>query len=388
MSDTSLASVYYKEEVTWGTTPAGPPKLTELRITGESLGKQTQNVRSASIRSTADDSDVVRTQTSASGDINTEVAFGANDPFLSSCLRSADFAAETSVTGVTISAAAADNSYNDSANGFTNFAVGQWIKVSGFVAANNNGWSLVTTKTNGKLIVTNVTLTVEAVGPSVTIKTSFITNGVTKRSFVLEKKLLTSAATRYHLLNGMRVGSTALQVQPGQIATQSFSFTGKSLLAGAATAGDGSPTAANSNSVMNAIDNVSILREGGTPTPAFSVTNFQLNINSNLRENQAIGSGTPIAVGIGTIEVSGSMEIYFDNDTWFSKYLDWTTSDLAVLLTTSGTGTYVYYLPSIKYTAGEVMISGKDGDLMAKLSFQGFRNSTYGYTVGISRVAG
>jgi hypothetical protein len=379
--DSSLASLYFLEEVTWGEIPA--IALQTMRFTSESLGQQTQTVRSAEIVPTGDDSDIVRTSISASGDVNGEFSYATYDKFLSAGLRTADFPTQDSVAGTTISAASADNSYNDSANGFAVFEVGQYVKVSGFATAANNGWARIVSVAAGKIVVTGLTLVVEAVGPSVTIKSSFIKNGVTKRSFAWEKKMTTA---EFLAFTGMRLGQFQIQVTPGQINTIGMSFTGKKCIPAAASIGTGAATAANTNSVLNAIDHVQVLREGATPLPTFSATSLQLTVNAGTREQEAIANLGLVGVGIGTIGVEGSLEMYFETRAMYEKYTNFTTSGLAFRLYGSA-GEYVFDLPSIKYTSAEVVIQGKDGDLMARLGFQAFRDATLGFTVGISRAA-
>lgn len=77
------------------------------------------------------------------------------------------------VTGVTISAAAGDNSFNDSASGFPALLqAGDTVVTSGFVTAANNGTFTVTgTPTRAKIPVT-ATLVTEAAAPTVTVTVS------------------------------------------------------------------------------------------------------------------------------------------------------------------------------------------------------------------------
>jgi len=79
-------------------------------------------------------------------------------------------------TAVTLSATAADKSFNDSGNGLltAGFLVGQIITTSGFVAGANNSKFKIATAAAGKITVTDVnggavTLVDGAAGPSVTI---------------------------------------------------------------------------------------------------------------------------------------------------------------------------------------------------------------------------
>ena len=78
-----------------------------------------------------------------------------------------DWSTAVSVSASTISAAAGDNSFNDSGSGFstTNLLPGMWIRVGGFVAtANNRLWRIVSVTTS-KIADSNVTAA--KLGPNV-----------------------------------------------------------------------------------------------------------------------------------------------------------------------------------------------------------------------------
>jgi hypothetical protein len=72
----------------------------------------------------------------------------------------------------TISAAAADNSINDSAAAFPAFAVGDRISVTGFTGAGTtaNAVATVVSRTASKIVLSGVTLVNDAAGETVTVK--------------------------------------------------------------------------------------------------------------------------------------------------------------------------------------------------------------------------
>src|SRR5574343_248061 len=86
----------------------------------------------------------------------------------------AQVSSSATITASTISAAASDNSLNDSGNGFltAGFAAGQSIRVRGFTgnAGNNVDHAVIQTATAGKLVLTGATLVDDAAGESVTVK--------------------------------------------------------------------------------------------------------------------------------------------------------------------------------------------------------------------------
>lgn len=74
------------------------------------------------------------------------------------------------VLAATISAAAADNSFNDSGSGFpSNLVAGDVVEVSGFATPANNGRFLVVSATTAKIVISG-TLTLEAATPGVMVK--------------------------------------------------------------------------------------------------------------------------------------------------------------------------------------------------------------------------
>ena len=83
----------------------------------------------------------------------------------------------TSYSATTISAAAADNSINDSANNFPLYANGTLLTISGFTGTPaNNGTVTVTSSTASKIVVTGITFVNDAAGETVTIAAAGFTD--------------------------------------------------------------------------------------------------------------------------------------------------------------------------------------------------------------------
>lgn len=107
--------------------------------------------------------------------------------------------ATVTITAATISAAASDNSFNDSGAGFlaAGFAPGMGVESSGFTgsAGNNSDECVIVSVTAGKMVVSGVTLVDDAAGESVSI-----TQLVTRRSTAQEiADLVTGFATEAYV---------------------------------------------------------------------------------------------------------------------------------------------------------------------------------------------
>lgn len=382
MSNSSRTQVRILEEVTWGVTPAAA--MTNINVTSESLGQNTNQVISEYIRSDRQNADVARASITAGGDVGIELQYGGYDNLLEGALMS-DWANAVNISGTTFDAASGDNSFNDSATGFVSGGItqGMWIKVAGFTTAANNGYFKVESVTAGKIIVSGGTLTTEASGDSVTIKNSgFLKNGITSKSFTVEKEF--SDITQFVSFTGMRVGTFAMTIAPGSIISGSFGFQGKEAAVAGTTVGTGSPTAASTNSVMNAVDHVSNVREGGAAA-TFDITSLSLNLDNALRDQPAVGSVANIGIGEGTVNVTGNLEIYFADDAEYAKHLNDTESSLSFITTDSAGNAYVWDIPRLKYGAGNPQAGGKDQDVLVSLDFTAFRDATDGNTITITR---
>jgi len=380
-SDSSLAVVGLVEESSWGTTPSSA--LTLLRITGESLGQQVSTTQSNEINQTRSISDVIRTAVQANGGVNTELSYGNTDALMEGALGS-DWAAPLSVSASTISAAQSDNSLNGSATTeFTNVVVGQWVKVAGFTTPGNNGFAKVVSKTNAKIVLSGLTLTDEAEGDAVTVTSGgYLRNGTTKKSYTLEKSF--TDVTQFIAFTGMRVDTMELSVGTGNVLTANFTFMGKEGAIAQATVGSGAATPAPTNPVLNAIDNVADFTYGGTSQP-FDMTAFTMQVQNNLRSQPAIGSVTPIGVGVGTCTVSGTMNVYFADEDVYEDFVNYATTSLSFRLVDTSGNACIVTMPSFKVTSAQVNAEGLNRDVMAAVSFSAFQSATAGCTIQVDR---
>jgi hypothetical protein len=381
MSNSNRTQVRALKEVTWGTTPAAA--MTNLNVTSESLGQNTDVVNSQFIRSDTNLAGVVRTAISAGGSLGVELQYGGYDELFEGALRSA-WSTALNFSGTTITVAAADNSYTGSGGTeFTNAVVGQWVKVTGFTTAGNNGYAKVLTKTNAKITVSGLTLTNEASGDSVTIKGALLKNSSTDVSFTLEKEF--ADVTEFVAFTGMRVGSASLTIAPGSIITGEFAFQGKSAAATGATVGTGAANAAATTSSMNSVDNVERVFIDGVAS-TLDITEISLNINTNPRVQNAVGNLAAIGIGTGSIEVTGTLASYFESRAFYEKYLNFTAVSLAVVVEDGAGNAYVIDMPTVNFSAGNPQAGGINQDVLLPLNFSATLNASYGGTIGISRI--
>lgn len=400
MSDSSSVQLFFVEESQWGVTPDNSPDvINEFRFTNESLTQNTQTATSEEIRSDRQVSDIIRTQIGAGGDVGIELSYGSHDALLAGALYD-DFSTEVNETGLSIDIvipSPEDNTATLIVSGgspdpLRNVVVGQFIQLGGSAASpTNDGYYKVTAKGTGvsphTLTITPAPSSAETINPA-TLKGTFIQNGVTRKSFTIEKLFSDLSPLEYQLFTGMRIGSMDLTITPGAIISGSLSFQGKQLTASSTSVAAGGTQAVSTNDVMNAVDNITDILVDGVPVSdqAACFTNVQFEVNNNLRDQPCIGSLALGGIGIGRTNVSGTIEAYFRDRALFEKYLNFNTVAVSFRATLGG-NSYLFDFPAVKFTSGQVVAGGNDQDVLTSLNFEAKRDATSGFMVAINRFA-
>lgn len=365
----------FVEETVWGTTPSGPPKLKDLRFTGESLKKNVATAESAEIRTDRQTTDLIRTSIGADGEINGEISYGAYDDFFEGALMGADWSSASAVASADtdVSASSVDNSFNRVADWDTNPSVGQWLKSSGFANAANNGIFKVVSVTSKKIVVSGGTLTTEAATPAVTIsRGAEIKNGTTVRSYSIEKAF-NDIATAFAAYTGMTIQQFGVDVKVGGISTCKFSFLGKDETTKAATIGDSANTAAPTNDVMNSIDHVYAVLENQA---SMDIMALAMTGQNNFRALEKVGALGAFAMGVGSLKISGTLQAYMANQTLIEKFRAGTATTLALVLRDASLNIYVLDFPRVKFSTGQTIAGGKDQDMIVDLGWSAIMHAT------------
>ena len=383
MSDANRIRMSYIEEVTFGTTPAGA--LQELRLTGETFTQNTTTVTSGEIRSDRQVSAVKRTDISAVGSINIELSYNAYDDLLEAGLLSSDWAALITDTQITFSMTNSDNSINDSGSGFVTKSYDQysWVLISGFTTAANNGFFKLGTVTAGKMILSGGTVTDEVAGDSVTIlQGAEITNGTEARFFSIEREYQ-DLATTFAAFRGVMWDQFSLAVNAGQLITGSLSAIGKAETSETATIGT-SYTAATTKDIMSAVDDVFAILENAT---SFDATSFTLQLSNNLAARSIIGTLGAVSIRTGSIEVTGTLQAYFDatNKAQYAKYLDQTETSLTLQLKDQDDNYYLIDLPRVRLTTGGRPAGSLNSDCMLDLNYSAYMHASELKTIRIQK---
>ena len=405
MSDSSSVQLYFVEETAWGEIPVSggspeAPNLSEFRFTNDSLTQETESAVSEEIRSDRQVSDIIRTAVSAGGDVGVELSFGSHDPLMAGALYD-NFSTEvneTAVTGNFSATSPGPGSLDLSAVSpipawINNVVAGQFLRITGSAnSPTNDGFYKVSSVdlTNGIIFFTTAPPSNEVAG-SFNIRGQFIRNSVTRKSFTLEKwysdvVVDTDSPETGVFLNftGMRVGTMNLTIAPGAIINGSFSFQGKQTNSAGATIGDGAPTAVSTADVLNAVDNITDILINGVEDPDCSFTNVDFTVENNLRAQPCIGQLANSGIGLGRTNVTGTIEAYLLNRSFFEQYLNFDTVSLSFRAVLDG-DSYIFDFPSIKFVTGAADTPGNDEDVFVNVEFNAKRDPSSDFMVAINR---
>lgn len=383
MSSADLVKHKYIEEVTLGTTPAAALRL--LNVVSSSIDGQIGTTVSNQISAARVETDLIRTEGSTSGDLGIEWSYGAYNDFIEGAVGS-DWNTAFTLTATDISASTADDSFNSVAAAFNTSTIlpGYWIKVSGFANAANNGIFKVVSVTTAKIVVA-ANLVTEAAGPSVTVKGQSIRNGVTRKSYTIEREF-SDLSNTFVSHTGMVPNTMNLAASVGSIVTGSFGFNGMTTTYATSTVGTGADLSAVSNDVFDPVDSMGDVVIDGTVF-AGCVRSIDLTTTNNTRNTQCLGSLYPTSITLGTLGVTGNIEIYFNNYTMIEKFLNGTSISLSYSFSDSAGNYLVVDMPNVKFNTGTLTGISKNSDVMTSLSFTALYDATAGYAIQFSSLA-
>lgn len=208
-------------------------------------------------------------------------------------------------------------------------------------------------------------------------------NGITPKSFTIEKTFETGATDQFHRYRGCMANTFSLNCRAGEIVTGSIGFLAKDMVSAQAAIAGATYADPNTNPVINAANHFADLAITGVTSP--QITSLSLSVTNNLRQQPVIGSIFSKGVGAGRFVVTGEIEAYFENQALFEAYLNDQYKDLTFKLGGVSALNYVFLLPKIKLSGGEVVAGGNDQDVMGRFQFQALYDATEGSTLKITR---
>jgi hypothetical protein len=402
-ASSAYGQLRYISESSYGVIP-GAGNGVNLRMTGPTMKAAVATTKSNEIRPDRLSTGLTRTDLNIDGGFNFELSGKEYDPFLEGIIGG-NFAhygtagIGTTFTATTLAGSITAGVAPTTTSAFTNIGLGSWIKVIppvGAAAAVKDYFADKWFKTHAVTAATTTAITLDASTPiaapgivtgiaGYSISQSVVSNGAVVKSFDLEYAL--TDVTQFLTFTGMRANSLELSLEVGSIITGSFGFIGAGHTIQGTTLLPGSPVASQSLEVMNAVADVGLIYENGTNLLGATsfIKSVKFNVSNNLRGQKAVGVYGNAGIGSGELEIGGSLEVYFQDATYYSKWLAGTTTSLALGVADAAGNGYLIEMDKVQFKDGGMNAGGRNDDVMLSLPFSAFYNQTTGRGLRITR---
>lgn len=249
-------------------------------------------------------------------------------------------------------------------------------------SASKSGVFTIDTVVDNDTFTTTEPLTADANGGGLTVvvKGSHLRNpgtlgDITKQSFTLQAGF--EDISKYFLRTGMRVGSFSMSVAAKELVTSSFSLMGGTVSHSSTdllgNTGTYTVLGTTNTEVFNATANVGAIYKDGSALSS-AIRSIELNGDASLREQPAVGSKFPAGIGYGRFMLSGSLQAYFEDFSFYDDFINHTTTSLQFNFEDVDHVTYYYTVPAIKITSDPISPNGIDQDVMEEMEWEAQRD--------------
>lgn len=346
-----------------------------------------ETYESAEIRPSMQKADFRHGVRSVAGTINGELSVGTYQEFMASVLRAAWAATGAYNAGTDVTAAAISPHFVDASGGFLTAGlkvgmVGRWTGFAGAGATNNNGrnfliTALTATDMSG-VFLDGTAVTADAAGDDVTFtplgKSVFIpTSAHTRDYWTIEHNF--ADITQAEQFTDCVLSSMNINLPATGMATVEFPVLGLDMdTSGAAYFT--TPTAASSGDILAAV-NGAVYVQG---VAVALITSMDVNINGNAASvGGVVGSNVAPDITPGSISVTGSMTVLFQDATMRDYFVNETEVSVVAAFTTNNTataGVMTLTMPVVK-VGGAGKDDGEKG-IMMTMPFTAVENTAGG----------
>jgi hypothetical protein len=187
--------------------------------------------------------------------------------------------------------------------------------------------------------------------------------------------------SQYRVFTGCAVDSWSMSVAPNQMVQSTFTVVGKDQDPISGTSLAASPTSASSNAPFDSFSGT--IDEGGSSIAI--VTSIDFTLNNSLAPTFVIGQQDTPQLEYGRGEVTGTLEVYFENADILNKFLDETETSLEFTLDDGVSGNlYTFTMPRVKLNSGSVPVENEQSRMIS-MDFVALRDSSTGTNLRVAK---
>jgi hypothetical protein len=211
-----------------------------------------------------------------------------------------------------------------------------------------------------------------------------LTNGTTLRAHTIQKHFTDTTPNQYHTYKGCVLNGMNMSFETGQIVTGAFSMMGWTVASATSQIAGATFPAASTTSPMNAVTNFQSFNIDAVPYSG-CISALSMSLTNGIRATKCVGSLGPRDMILGTLEVTGSMDLYFKDGTLYDKFIGGTEFDFSFRMVDNAGNSYTFSVPRAKFETGEVVAGGRNTDVMFKANWRGLYDGTAGYVIKITK---
>ncbi len=378
VTSTNYTDLSYVKEIVAGETPAAPAFQIIPTTDGSPEGNITTAV-SQTIRSDRQTDDLVPVDSDVGGPFNYELSYDPFKPLIKALLQSAALAGSVDVSSADVSYAAPAGGVQDitdnEGGAFTNVAVGQYISIADATDSANNGVFKVVTVTDPSNISVNNASGVLDANDAGTFKGESWRNGAdSPDSFTFCKRVTGTATPAYFYYKGCQISQMSFNFETGSILTGAGELVGLQEDVTETPYGGQTFVDTPAYDLMNSVSSVVSVDIGGLPADTkFSA--LDLTVTNNINAAKQIGVLGASGLASFTLDITGSISIYFENITAYNQFKNSQSFDIAFTLQDVSGNILVISMPKAKFESLSTPISGKDNFLMMDGTIRALRDS-------------
>jgi hypothetical protein len=138
--------------------------------------------------------------------------------------------------------------------------------------------------------------------------------------------------------------------------------------------------AASTTTPLNAVTNLQNFTIDGVPFSG-CISSLGLQIKNNIRAIQCLGSIQAQDMKLGTLEVTGDMDFYFNEGSNYAKFVAGTEFPFTFDLLDNDGNLYQIQVPRAKFETGEVVAGGRNSDVMFTAKWRGLLDGSTGRVI-------
>lgn len=210
-------------------------------------------------------------------------------------------------------------------------------------------------------------------------------NGAVESTFTVQKHFQDMTPAQFHNYSGCAIDTWSMSAEVGSIVTGEFGVLGMGLTVAETQITGATFPAASTTTPMNAVTNFQDFSIDGVPYSG-CIQSFALNVANNIRQIRCIGDIAPSDMKLGTLEVTGDSNFYFNEGSVYTLFVEGTEFSLSFKMEDNAGNSYTILLPRCKFETGEVVAGGKNTDVMFQASWRALFDSTANCVIRITRV--